>query len=142
MLSWIRFWITAACLLIGLLGFAAAVLGLFRFGFVMNRMHTGGIGDTFSMFFIILGLAVTEGISLDMLKLFILVVFMWFTCPVASHFLGQVEYYTNPDLYTKVSRWEESWVDASASGTVKLRETTAEENVLVEEETPEESGEE
>ncbi len=121
-IAWIRFWITAVCLFLALLGFTAAVFGLFRFGFVMNRMHTGGIGDTFSVLLVMTGLAVCEGFSLDTLKLLVLVAFMWFTCPVASHFLGQVEYYTNPDLYKKVSRWEETWVEASEKGEVRIKE--------------------
>ena len=121
-IAWIRFWITAVCLFLALLGFTAAVFGLLRFGFVMNRMHTGGIGDTFSVLLVMTGLAVCEGFSLDTLKLLVLVVFMWFTCPVASHFLGQVEYYTNPDLYKKVSRWEETWVEASEKGEVRIKE--------------------
>ena len=29
---------------------------------------------------------------------FVLVFFLWFTSPVSTHFLGQVEYYTNPLL--------------------------------------------
>ena len=34
----------------------------------------------------------------------LLVTFMWFSSPVSTHFLGQVEYYTNPHLYRKVER--------------------------------------
>ena len=70
----------------------------------MNRMHSSGIGDTFGLFFIMLGLGVYEGISLEMLKMVLLVTFMWFSSPVSTHFLGQVEYYTNPHLYQKVER--------------------------------------
>jgi len=51
-----------------------------------------------------LGLGVYEGISLEMLKMVLLVTFMWFSSPVSTHFLGQVEYYTNPHLYQKVER--------------------------------------
>ena len=103
-LEWIRFYLTAALIGMGLLGFGAAVLGVYRFGFVMNRMHSSGIGDTFGLFFIMLGLGVYEGISLEMLKMVLLVTFMWFSSPVSTHFLGQVEYYTNPHLYQKVER--------------------------------------
>ena len=58
--EWIRFWITAACLAAGLSGFGCAVLGVYRFGFVMNRMHAAGIGDTFGLFFTTLGLALSS----------------------------------------------------------------------------------
>ena len=102
--EWIRFWITAACLMAGLCGFGCAVLGVYRFGFVMNRMHAAGIGDTFGLFFTALGLAVSSGALSETLKLLLLVVFMWFSSPVSTHFLGQAEYYTNPHLYRKEDR--------------------------------------
>ena len=103
-LEWIRFFITAALLLIGMTAFTAAVLGANRFGFSMNRMHAAGIGDTMGILFIISGLLVADGLFIDSLKLILIVVFMWFTSPVASHFLIQIEYYTNPDLYRYMKR--------------------------------------
>ena len=69
MIEWIRFWITAVCLTAGLSGFGCAVLGVYRFGYVMNRMHAAGIGDTFGLFFTTLGLAVSSGAVSEMLKL-------------------------------------------------------------------------
>ena len=97
--EWIRFIITACLLTAGVLFFAAAVLGVNRFGFAMNRMHAAGIGDTAGLFFVILGLFAAAGVHADTLKLSMIVFFMWFTSPVSSHFLSQIEYYTNPHLY-------------------------------------------
>lgn len=97
-LEWIRFAIAAILLLLGLFSFAAAVFGAYRFGFVLNRMHAAGIGDTAGIFLVVASLAVARGLSMDTLKLLVLVFFLWFTSPVSTHFLGQVEYYTNPVL--------------------------------------------
>ena len=83
MLEWIRFGIAAVLIVLALCSFGAAVLGACRFGFVLNRMHAAGIGDTAGIFLVIASLAVF---------------FLWFTSPVSTHFLGQVEYYTNPLL--------------------------------------------
>ena len=80
-LEWIRFAIAAVLAILGLCSFGSAVLGAYRFGFVLNRMHAAGIGDT-------------AGIFLMIASLF----FLWFTSPVSTHFLGQVEFYTNPLL--------------------------------------------
>ena len=102
--EWIRFWIAAACLLAALTGFTLAVLGVWRFGFVMNRLHAAGIGDTMGIFFVIAGLIVARRLGMNDLKLLMVILFLWFTSPVSSHFLSQVEYYTNPDLYRHVSR--------------------------------------
>ena len=97
-LEWIRFFVAAVRIILGLCSFGAAVLGAYRFGFVLNRMHAAGIGDTAGIFFVIASLAVARGPHMDTLKLVVLVFFLWFTSPVSTHFLGQVEYYTNPLL--------------------------------------------
>ena len=97
-LEWIRFAIAAALAILGLCSFGSAVLGAYRFGFVLNRMHAAGIGDTVGIFLMIASLAVARGLQMDTLKLVILVFFLWFTSPVSTHFLGQVEFYTNPLL--------------------------------------------
>ena len=93
MTGWIRFAISAVFIVTGLISFASGVIGNCRFGYVMNRL-----------FFIVLGLAAGEGSVMDILKLALLVVFMWNTSPVSSHFLSQVEYYTNPNLYDHMER--------------------------------------
>lgn len=97
-LEWIRFIAAAVLIVLGLCSFGAAVLGAYRFGYVLNRMHAAGIGDTAGLFFVIASLVVARGPQMDTLKLVVLVFFLWFTSPVSAHFLGQVEYYTNPLL--------------------------------------------
>ncbi len=96
-MEWIRFFITAALLLLGMLSFISAVIGVYRFGFVMNRMHAAGIGDTLGLLCVVSAMAVAGGLNMDTLKLLFLIFFMWFTSPVSTHFLGQVEYYTNKE---------------------------------------------
>ena len=103
-LGWIRFGIVAVLLLGAMIGFTAAVLGVYRFGFVMNRLHAAGMGDTLGIFGVISAMVVLSGLNLDSLKMILLIVFMWFTSPVSSHFLSQVEYYTNPHLYRHTDR--------------------------------------
>ena len=92
MIEWIRFAIAAILMILALGSFIAAVTGAYRFGFVMNRMHAAGIGDTAGIFLVILSLAVALGPKMSTWKLLILVFFLWFTSPVSTHFLGQVEY--------------------------------------------------
>ncbi len=108
MSEWIRFFLTAGFLAAGLICFTMAVIGVNRFGFAMNRIHAAGIGDTLGLLCVIVGLCISSSAVMDMLKLGLLVVFMWFSSPVSGHFLGQVEYYTNPRLYEYVERlqWE------------------------------------
>ena len=102
--EWIRFAVTALLLTASMIGFTTAVLGVYRLGFVMNRLHAAGIGDTLGIFGVIAAMAVISGFHLETLKLVLLIVFMWFTSPASSHFLSQVEYYTNPHLYRHTDR--------------------------------------
>ncbi len=102
--EWIRFALVAGCLLMALIAFTAAVFGAYRFGFVMNRLHAAGIGDTLGLFAVAAALVIATGFSMDSLKLILLIVFMWFSSPVSSHFMSQIAYYTNPHLYRYVDR--------------------------------------
>ena len=97
-LEWIRFFAVAVLLLGAVLSFLSAVAGVFRFGFVMNRIHAAGIGDTLGLFCTALALGIAAGPSMHLLKLVLLVPFLWFTSPVSTHFVGQAEYFTNPEL--------------------------------------------
>ncbi len=102
--EWIRFIVTAVLLFCGLVSATAAVIGANRFGFALNRLHAAGILDTGALFFVILSLLVASGVHTDTVKLALIVFFMWFTSPVSSHFLSQIEYYTNPELYRFLER--------------------------------------
>ena len=99
MYGWIAFIITAILLLTGLFCFTTAVIGVYRFGFILNRIHSGGIGDSLGLLCVIAAVLVATGLKSDSLKMLLLIVFMWFTSPAASHFLSQVEYYTNEHLF-------------------------------------------
>ena len=63
--EWIRFGLTAICLITALIGFTAAVIGANRFGFVMNRMHAAGIGDTLGIFGVVCAVMLREGDGTD-----------------------------------------------------------------------------
>ena len=98
-LAWIRFGLSAFCLLCAMICFTAAVLGANRFGFIMNRLHAGGIGDTLGLFLVALSIILSSGLRMPEIKLIMILIFMCFTAPASSHFLIQVEYFTHPDRY-------------------------------------------
>ena len=50
------------------------------------------------------GRKVTRKIISSVLKLILLVVFMWDTSPVSSHFLSQISFYTDKELWNHVDR--------------------------------------
>jgi len=97
-LEWIRFGITALLLCSGIFFFAAAALGVWKFGFIMNRIHASGVGDTLGLMLVILACIVSAGVTMTSLKLLLIVMFMWCSSPVSGHFMGKIEYRTNPDI--------------------------------------------
>jgi len=94
--EWIRFGMTAFFFLASVFFFLTAAFGVNKksFAFVLNRMHAAGIGDTLGLLSAILGVATAAGLGWHLLKLLFVVVFMWFTSPVASHLLAETELFT------------------------------------------------
>lgn len=105
--EWIRFWLVAFFLIVGLFCLICEVIGVYRFGFVMNRIHAAGIGDSMGLFCIIFSMMIASGPGMDTLKFLLIIVFMWCSSPASTHFFSQVEYYTNPRLYLYAERLED-----------------------------------
>lgn len=75
----------------GLLAGAIGVLGVFRFKFVMNRMHAAAIVDALSLFLIIVGLIIIAWDKSFIFKLALVIVFQWIGSPIASHMVMRLE---------------------------------------------------
>ena len=97
-MEWFRFWLTAALLIFSLFCFTSAVLGTYRFGYALNRIHASGIGDTLGLSAAVAASMIGSGELMTILKMLLIVVFMWFTSPVSAHFLGQIEYYMDRSM--------------------------------------------
>lgn len=85
-------------LVFGVFVFFTAVLGVYRFHYVLNRMHAAAVGDALGIFCILLGVVLLHTPSLAAVKALLVLVFLWITSPVASHLIAQAEAETNPDL--------------------------------------------
>lgn len=85
-------------LLFGLFVFFTAVLGLYRFDYVLNRMHAAAVGDALGIFCILIGLIFLHGITLPAFKTLLILVFLWMTSPVASHLIAEMEVATIPNI--------------------------------------------
>ena len=87
----IRF-IIAACLVgFGVFLFAMSTFGVFKFKYVLNRMHAAAIGDSLALFSVLAGVGVMTGLTYSTLKLVIILVFFWLTAPVSSHMIAKME---------------------------------------------------
>jgi len=101
-MEWVRFGISAACMLIGLFVFVTGTFGIYKFRFVLNRMHSAAILDTMGLFFVIVSLAVARGLDLTTVKMFLVVVFLWLTSPLSSHLIAKMEYFTDKNLDSEI----------------------------------------
>lgn len=96
-IEWIRFLIGAFLLLFGLVIFAIEMVGVFRFRYVLNRMHAAAMGDTLGIGFSLAGLIVMNGLNFTSMKLFFVVVFLWFSSPASSHMIARLEVTTDEE---------------------------------------------
>lgn len=90
-LEWIRFLTGAVCMAAGLVFYIIQFIGVFRFKYVLNRMHAAAIGDTLGCGLMLLGAVVFNGFTFPSVKILFLIVFLWMTSPVAAHMVVKLE---------------------------------------------------
>ena len=96
MLDWLRFALTAGLLASGLVILVTAVFGVYKFDYVLNRMHAAAMGDTLGLLFCLLGLTVSAPDVFTALKLLLIIGFLWVASPVNSHLIARLEVTINP----------------------------------------------
>lgn len=77
-----------ACLLGGSFFVLTGGVGVLRMPDVYTRSHAAGVTDTLGAILILSGLAVQSGFTLVSAKLLLILVFLLFTSPTASHALN------------------------------------------------------
>ncbi|MCD8327407.1 MAG: monovalent cation/H(+) antiporter subunit G [Lachnospiraceae bacterium] len=97
-IEWIRFIAGVLFLLVGLIAFALEVFGVFKFHYVLNRMHAAAVGDTLGIGASLIGLMILNGFQFSTLKMALVIMFLWCASPVSSHLISRMEAATNPDL--------------------------------------------
>lgn len=100
----IRVIIASTLLILGVLCACVSVLGLFRFNYVLNRMHAAAIVDTLALFLCVTGLMFLANDFFHVLRLGLVIVFLWFASPVTSHIIAKTEILTNSKVYERVGR--------------------------------------
>lgn len=83
LLTVLLFVLGEACILISL-------IGVFRFDFVLNRMHATTIADTMGTLFIVLGGLLHFGLSWTSAKLVLVLLFQWVTAPISAHLIARM----------------------------------------------------
>lgn len=108
--EWIRFVAGTGLLIVGAVTFLVEVLGVFKFKYVLNRMHAAAMGDTLGIGSALAGLMILFGFRFVTLKLALVLIFLWCASPVSSHLISRLECTVNEDLknYCEVRREDEA----------------------------------
>lgn len=69
--------------------FFVGAIGLNRMPDVFTRMHAVSVGDTLGAGLLVVGMALQAGPTLVTVKLFLILLVIWFTGPVATHALAR-----------------------------------------------------
>ena len=110
-LEWIRFIVGVGLLLVGLGIFMIQIFGVYKFKYVLNRMHAAAMGDTLGIGISLTGLMVLCGLNFTSLKMALIVVFLWLASPVSSHLISRLEVVTNENLKDHCELPEDKWED-------------------------------
>ena len=94
-IEWVRFIFGALFILCGLTIFLIEMIGVFRFKYVLNRMHAAAMGDTLGIACSLIGLIIISGFNFTSMKLFCVIVFLWFSSPTSSHLIARLEVATD-----------------------------------------------
>ncbi len=97
-MEWRRFFAAAILLCAGVLVEMTAVFGVYKFKYVLNRMHSSAMGDTLGLLLVSTGMCVIWGFSMTTLKIIAMLLLFWLTSPVSCHLLGKLESKTNENL--------------------------------------------
>lgn len=105
----IRFVLGVAFIIAGLIVFVIQLIGVFKFKYVLNRMHAAGMGDTIGLSLCLIGTIFLFGLQFASLKIALIVAFLWLASPVSSHLIAQLEVETNEELekYCKLENKQE-----------------------------------
>lgn len=94
----LRFILGLAFIFMGLLVFVIQLIGVFKFKYILNRMHAAGMGDTLGLSLCLLGTMFLFGWGYTSLKIALIIAFLWLASPVSSHLIANLEVTTNENL--------------------------------------------
>ena len=89
--------IAAVLIGLGVVCCALAMFGVYRFDYVLTRIHAAAIIDTLGTLLIFLGMILLRGLGWASAKILLILIFQWVTGPVSTHRISKVEVMTNPD---------------------------------------------
>ena len=101
-----RFIICACLCAAGLFTILSSVFGVFRFRFVLNRMHCAALIDTLGTLFLLAALMVAAPGPEYFWKLLAILLLLWIGSPLASHLVSRMELITDKDALSHMDHPE------------------------------------
>ena len=93
--EWILFGISALLLVTGLFLMLSAVIGQYRFQYVLNRMHAASMGDSLGLFLVVIAMCISAPDFWTVVKLILVSLFVWITSPTGGHLIARLELTSN-----------------------------------------------
>ena len=98
MIDVIRFIACAILTVAGLCCLVTGVVGVYRFKYALNRIHSAALLDTVGILLMLLGVIVATGLNFTSAKILVVIAFLWLTSPVSGHLIGRMEITINDEL--------------------------------------------
>lgn len=115
MIEWIVALLAMVFILAGVIIATIATFGLYRFDYILNRMHAAAILDTLVILLVLFGIILfsflvypttTEKV-ITTLKIILVLLFLWCSSPVSSHLIVKLELLLH---HEKVKTWRDKEV--------------------------------
>lgn len=94
----LRFVLSAAFMAVGIAAALLGTVGVFKFHFVLNRMHCASIIDTMGIFCIIVSLIIACANAAYIPKLLLILALLWIGSPLCAHLVSRMEVSTDETL--------------------------------------------
>ena len=78
-------WIAIGLIVVGLYFLVVGSIGMLRLPDVFSRAHALSLTDSLGAFFVLVGLAVYEGLSMNLLKILVVLALIYLLNPVIAH---------------------------------------------------------
>lgn len=117
-MHWLTLIVGSLFILAGLFVFSVATFGLYKFNYILNRLHVAAKCDTLGALLVLVGLIVFSGLNAMSLKILFIIIFLWLSNPVGSHLIAETEIKSNPVFEEKMSAQESALDDEKGRGLV------------------------
>ena len=93
----IREILAAILIAAGVICCGISLFGVYRFDYVLSRIHAAAVTDTLGTLLVFAGLIVLKGFGWASAKILLVLAFQWIAGPVSTHMIAKAEVMTNPD---------------------------------------------